>query len=55
MRFFTVPEFSLRIILGEGAGTVLGRANVKSEKTRKAGDRFLFVELDTTLINLLRK
>lgn len=53
--FFNVPGFALRIILGEGAAAVLGGANVNSEKIQKLGYRFLFEDVNTALINLLRK
>lgn len=52
---FNVPGFVLKIILGEGAEAVLGGANVNSEKIRKLGYRFLFEDLNSALINLLRK
>ena len=53
--FFNVPGFALKLVLGEGAGAVLGGANVKSEKIQKYGYEFRFEDLNAALINLLRK
>lgn len=52
---FNVPGFVLKIILGEGAEAVIGGANVKSEKIRKAGYKFLYEDINTALKNLFRK
>lgn len=52
---FTVPEFVLRVVLGEGAGAVLGGANVRSEKISKLGYKFQFENLEAALKNILGK
>ncbi|MFA7420092.1 MAG: TIGR01777 family oxidoreductase [Melioribacteraceae bacterium] len=52
---FTVPEFALRVVLGEGAGAVLGGANVRSEKICKLGYKFQFENLEAALKNILHK
>lgn len=51
---FTIPEFVLRVVLGEGAGAVLSGANVRSEKIRKLGYKFQFENLEAALKNILR-
>lgn len=53
--FFTVPEFALRMLLGEGAQAVLSGANVKSEKIINLGYKFRYENLEKALKSLLGK
>jgi len=52
---FSVPEFVLKVVLGEGAGAVLGGANVRSEKISILGYKFQFENLEAALKNILHK
>ena len=53
--FFRVPSFILRIVIGEGAESILSGANVESEKIRKLGYRFMFNNLEDALKSILKK
>ena len=50
-----VPEFALRIILGEMADLVLNGSKVSSEKIQQAGFTFNYTSLNKALTNLLGK
>ncbi len=52
--FFNVPEFVLKLVLGEGAGSILNGAKVKSEKIQMAGFKFHYEKLEDSLISLLK-
>ena len=52
---FKVPAFVLRIVVGEGARSILTGANVNSKKIRELGYKFLFENLDDALRNILKK
>lgn len=51
----SVPEFALRIILGEMADIVLNGSKVSSEKIQQAGFTFNYTSLNEALTNLLGK
>lgn len=51
--FFNVPSFVLKIVLGEGADSILNGAEVKSKKICEAGFEFKFNDLETALKQLL--
>lgn len=48
-----IPDFVLKLILGEMASLVLGGAKVSSEKIQSAGFKFKFDNLEPALKNLL--
>ncbi len=48
-----VPSFMMKLILGEMADIVLNGSKVSSEKIKKAGFQFKYVELDEALKNIL--
>ena len=48
-----VPEFVLKIVVGEMANIVINGSNVSSRKIEDAGYRFKFIELTKALQNLL--
>ncbi len=48
-----VPEFVLKIILGEMAGMVVGGAKVSSKKIQQAGFEFKFTDLEKAVADLL--
>ncbi len=50
-----VPEFVMRIILGEMADLVLRGSNVSSKKVERAGFSFQYETLERALENLLRR
>lgn len=50
---FPVPEFVLRIVVGEAAGTVVTGQRVSVEKLVRSGYEFKFQNLDESLENLL--
>ncbi|MEW6006186.1 MAG: TIGR01777 family oxidoreductase [Stygiobacter sp.] len=52
--FFNVPEFVLKLVLGEGAASILNGAKVKSEKIQMAGFKFHYEKLEDSLISLLK-
>ncbi len=52
--FFNVPEFVLKIILGEAAGTVLDGAKVMPQKAISSGYKFTFEHLENALKNILK-
>ena len=51
--FFNVPKFVLKIVLGEGAGSVLRGSKIIPAKTKEAGFSFKFSELDNALREVL--
>lgn len=52
--FFKVPELALKVVLGEGASSVLGGANVISKRTLDYGYKFKFDNIKKSLIDLLQ-
>lgn len=52
---FPVPEFALRIVVGEAAGTVVSGQRINVEKLIKNGYEFKFINLEEALKDLLRK
>lgn len=48
-----IPDFIMKLILGEMAGMVLNGSKVSSEKIRKAGFKFKYEKLDEALKRLL--
>ncbi len=52
--FIKVPEFALKLVLGEGAASILNGARVKSEKIQSVGFKFQYENLDEALITLLK-
>lgn len=53
--FIAVPEFILKVILGEGAQAVLGGSKVKADKIMSAGYNFRFNTINDALQNILLK
>lgn len=53
--FFPVPEFVLRIVVGEAAGTVVIGQRVIANKLLESGYKFKFENLKMALKDLLRK
>jgi uncharacterized protein (TIGR01777 family) len=53
--FFPVPQFALRIVVGEAAKVVTASQRINVKKLLDSGYKFKFEELDSTLRNLLRK
>jgi hypothetical protein len=51
--FFNVPSFVLKIVLGEGADSILNGAKVSSKKICEAGFQFQFNDIETALKSLL--
>lgn len=52
---FPVPEFVLRIVVGEAAGTVVTGQRVIANKLLESGYKFKFEKLEMALKDLLRK
>lgn len=52
---FPVPEFVLRIVVGEATGTVVSGQRVKVNKLLESGYHFKFENLEQALEDLLRK
>ena len=52
--FFPVPEFILKIVVGEAAGTVVTGQRVNVDKLLKSGYEFEFENLEEALKNLLK-
>lgn len=52
--FFNVPEFALKLVLGEGSASILNGAKVKSEKIQSAGFKFQYENLNEALMKLLK-
>ncbi|HVZ37872.1 MAG TPA: TIGR01777 family oxidoreductase [Candidatus Kapabacteria bacterium] len=52
--FLTVPQFVIRLILGEGALMLTEGQNVRAERPQAAGFRFAYPELTAALQNLLK-
>ncbi len=52
---FNVPSFILRIMLGEGAGSVLGGVNVKPKTLEQKGFAFIYKDIDSSLTAILNK
>jgi uncharacterized protein len=52
---FPVPEFALRIVVGEAAGTVVTGQRVSVDKLLKSSYQFGFENLEDALEDLLRK
>ena len=50
-----IPDFMMKLILGEMAGMVLNGSKVSSEKIRLAGFQFKHGELNEALMSLLQK
>lgn len=50
---FNVPGFVLKIVLGEGANSILNGAKVKSKKILEAGYKFQFENLESALKSLI--
>ncbi len=50
---FPVPEFALRIVVGEAAGTVASGQRINVEKLLKSGYKFKFENLEEALSDLL--
>lgn len=50
---FPVPEFALRIVVGEAAGTVVSGQRINIEKLIKSGYKFKFENLEEALRDLL--
>jgi uncharacterized protein len=48
-----IPDFVMKVILGEMAGMVLNGSKVSSEKIQKAGFQFKYIDLDRALRDLL--
>ncbi len=53
--FFYVPEFVLRIVLGEAANVVLSGSKVIPKRTMEAGYKFAHTNLEETLQNIFKK
>lgn len=53
--FFKVPEFILKLLIGEAGSVATKGANVIPIRTLEAGYKFQFVDIETALINLLRQ
>src|SRR5690606_14828565 len=51
--FFRVPEFALKIVLGESASPVLESIRMKPEKLLKNGFQFKYEELEEALADIL--
>lgn len=52
--FFKVPEFVLRIAIGEAGSVAAKGANIKPERTMELGYRFQFEKVEDALKNLLK-
>jgi uncharacterized protein len=52
---FSVPEFVLKIVLGERAESILSGADVRSKKIEELGYKFRFRDLRNALQNILLK
>jgi NAD dependent epimerase/dehydratase family enzyme len=50
---FPVPEFALRIVVGEAAGTVVTGQRVSVDKLLKSGYEFEFENLEAAIKKLL--
>ncbi len=51
--FFRVPEFALKLVLGEAAAPVLGSLKVQPKKLQKSGFQFHFDDLEEALADIL--
>ncbi len=51
---FRVPEFILKIVLGEGASSIINGAKVIPKKTLESGYKFRFDNLENALTDLLK-
>jgi uncharacterized protein len=51
--FFTVPEYALKLLVGEGGGYISNSQKIHPENLIKCGFRFRFPELKPALIDLL--
>ncbi len=52
---FTIPEFMLKLIYGEGASVLINGQKVISKRLEKEGFQFEFPDLASSLYNLLKK
>lgn len=52
---FPVPKFILKLVMGESATAILASQKVKPEALLKAGFEFKFEDLESALIDLLKK
>lgn len=51
--FFRVPEFALKLVLGEAAAPVLGSLKVQPKKLQKSGFQFHFDDLEEAMADIL--
>lgn len=51
--FFRVPEFALKLVLGEAAAPVLGSLKVQPKKLQKSGFQFHFEDLEEAIADIL--
>lgn len=52
---FPAPKFILKLVMGESASAILASQKVKPEALLKAGYKFKFEDLESALIDLLKK
>lgn len=52
---FPVPEFVIKIVLGEGAGVAMASQRVNADKIVSAGYKFAFPEIKGALVDVIEK